>query len=107
MDLIFILGTNLALDEMMIRFMGRSIETQQMKNKPIAEGFKFFVLATSSGFIVNFTPDGRTAAKTNNLEYEEDKKIGKIETMTMFVMSMIERLKKSKKKESRQDTQRF
>ena len=63
-DLIFILGTTLALDEMMIRFMGRSLETHRMKNKLISEGFKFFVLATSNSFIVNFTPDGRTAAKT-------------------------------------------
>ena len=50
-DLIFILGTFLALDEMMIRFMGRSVETHRMKNKPIKEGFKFFVLAISTGFV--------------------------------------------------------
>ena len=42
MDHILILGTNLALDEMMIRFVGRSIETHRMKNKPIAEVFIFF-----------------------------------------------------------------
>ena len=57
-DLIFVLGTFLALDEMMIRFMGRSKETHRMKNKPIKEGFKFFVLAITTGFVVNFSPDG-------------------------------------------------
>jgi len=46
MELIYTLGTHLALDEQMIRFMGRSLETHRMKNKPIKEGFKFFVLAT-------------------------------------------------------------
>ena len=64
-NMIFTLGTKLSLDEMMIRFEGRSKETHRIKNKPIGEGYKFFVLATSSGFVVNFTPDGRTAAKNN------------------------------------------
>ena len=38
MNLIFTLGTILAPDEMMIRFMGRSHETHRIKNKPIKEG---------------------------------------------------------------------
>ena len=105
-DLIFILGTTLALDEMMIRFMGRSAETHRMKNKPISEGFKFFVLATSNGFIVNFTPDGRSAAKNNTLEYAEDKSVGKIESMTMFVVSIIERLKEKQQKRIRSNYSR-
>ena len=46
--MIYILGTWLSIDEMMARFMGRSIETYRMKNKPILEGFIFFVLTTSS-----------------------------------------------------------
>ncbi len=62
-DIIFVLGTFLAIDEMMIQFMGRSIKTHRMKNKPIKEGFKFFVLAVSTRFAANFSPDGRTAAK--------------------------------------------
>ena len=41
MELIYTLGTHLALDEQMIRFMGRSLKTHRMKNKPIKEGFKF------------------------------------------------------------------
>ena len=65
---IYILGTLLSLDEMMIRFFGRSSETHRMKNKPIKEGYKFFVLATKEGYIVNFTPDGRRAAKTGEQE---------------------------------------
>eukprot|EP00957_Ditylum_brightwellii_P161018 12258812-Ditylum_brightwellii.AAC.1 len=36
-SLIFVLGMCLSLDEMMIRFSGRSNETYRMKNKPIWE----------------------------------------------------------------------
>lgn len=42
LSLIYVLGTFLSLDEMMIRFFGCSIETHRMKNKPIKEGFNFF-----------------------------------------------------------------
>ena len=38
LDLIYILGTYLALDEMMIRFCGRSEETHRIKNKPSKKG---------------------------------------------------------------------
>ena len=41
MNLIFTLGTILALDDMMIRFMGISHEICRIKNKPIKEGYKF------------------------------------------------------------------
>ena len=62
----------LSLDEMMIRFVGRCRETHNIKNKPIGEGFKFFVLATMMGFVVNFTPDGRIAEKKGEQEYEQN-----------------------------------
>ena len=68
-DIIHVLGSNMSLDEMIIRFGGRSNETHRMKNKPIGEGYKVFVLSTSNGFIVNFTPDGRTAARKDEQEY--------------------------------------
>mmetsp|Transcript_17478 Transcript_17478/g.39451 ORF Transcript_17478/g.39451 Transcript_17478/m.39451 type:complete len:315 (-) Transcript_17478:15-959(-) len=51
---IWILGTTLSLDKMMIRFSGKSAETHRVKNKPINEGYKLFVLATKSGYVVNF-----------------------------------------------------
>lgn len=37
-----------------------------MKNKPIKEAYKFFVLATKSGYIVNFTPDGWRSVRLRN-----------------------------------------
>ena len=43
-NLIFTLGIILALDEMMISFMGRSHETHRIKNKSIKEGYNFFVM---------------------------------------------------------------
>ena len=64
-----------------------------MKNKPIKEGYKLFVLNTKNGYVVNFTPDGRTAATKDRQEYEVDKRMGKIETMVLFLLSVIERKK--------------
>ena len=72
--LITVLGMLLSLDEMMIRCVGRCRETHHIKNKPIGEGFKFFVLATIIGFVINFTPDRRIAEKKGDQEYEHNKK---------------------------------
>ena len=41
----------LAVDEAMVHFEGRSVHTLKMKNKPISEGFKIWVLAFSNGYI--------------------------------------------------------
>ena len=95
-SLIHILGTFLSLDEMMIRFMGRSLQTHRIKNKPIKEGYKFFVLSTTKGFIVNFTPDGRTAEKKKEQEYTAGS-LGKIESMILFVVEIINRIKTKQK----------
>ena len=92
-DVIFVLGTCLSLDEMMIRFMGRSSETHRMKNKPIKEGFKFFTLCTSQGFCVHFTPHGRTAANQGRQEYAVKKSDGKIAVMVEFITSIIDRFR--------------
>ena len=40
-SLVFILGTILSMDEMMIRFTGRSIDTHRTKGKQISEGYNF------------------------------------------------------------------
>ena len=53
-----------ALDEMMTRFKGRSADTYRMKSKPIKEGFKFFAVACSqSTFVYHMVSYGRV--KTN------------------------------------------
>ena len=93
-EFVYILGTILSLDEMMIRFFGRSLETHRMKNKPIKEGYKFFVLATKEGYILNFTPDGRKAARVGEQEYENDRNFGKVESMILFLINIIDSLKK-------------
>ena len=77
---------------MMIRFYGRSSETHKMKNKLISLGYKFFVLATIIGFVVNFTLDSHRAEKTGNQEYEQGDN-GKIGGMVLFIMSIIDKLK--------------
>eukprot|EP00957_Ditylum_brightwellii_P143895 10965214-Ditylum_brightwellii.AAC.1 len=70
----------------------RSLETHCMKNKPISEGCKFFCLETKKGYIINFTPGGRTVAKLQQKEYKEDKKLGKIESMIIHVLSVIKKI---------------
>ena len=92
-SLIWVLGTALSLDEMMIRCQGRSAETHRIKGKPIGEGFKWFVLATKNGYVLNFTPDGRSAAKNGTQEYLQEKSMGKVESMILFVTNIIEHLK--------------
>eukprot|EP00957_Ditylum_brightwellii_P035533 2693917-Ditylum_brightwellii.AAC.1 len=74
----------------MIRFSGRSNETHHMKNKPIQEGYKFFALTKTEGFLFNFTPDRRSAAKSGRQKYEVNKTQGKIESMVIFVTSVID-----------------
>jgi hypothetical protein len=89
-DLIHVLGTCISLDEMMIRFLGQSLESHRMKNKPISEGFKFFVLTNTLGYVVNFTPDGRTAAKTGRQEYAASSTERKIKSMVKFITSTVD-----------------
>ena len=96
-ELVHTLGTILSFDEMMIRAMGKSIETHRMKNKPIGEGYKYFVLATTRGFTVNFTPDGRSAEKNGKQEYEMDKTKGKIECMVNHVTKVIDKFRARQK----------
>eukprot|EP00957_Ditylum_brightwellii_P075500 5738453-Ditylum_brightwellii.AAC.1 len=49
---------------MMIRFFGRSMYTHRIKHKPVKEGYKWFVLADSkTSFILNLTPDERSAGQ--------------------------------------------
>eukprot|EP00957_Ditylum_brightwellii_P074033 5625390-Ditylum_brightwellii.AAC.1 len=92
-DVIFVLGTCLSLDEMMICFMGRSSETHCMKNNPIKEGFKFFTLCIYQGFCINFTPHGMTAAKQGRQEYAVEKADGKLAVMVDFVTIVINKFR--------------
>ncbi len=68
--------------------MERLLEIHCMKNKPIKEGFKFFVLATMQGFVVNFSPDGPTAAKSDRIDYNiNNLKFDKIGSMIMYLVN--------------------
>ena len=73
--------------------MGRSFQTHRVKNKPIGEGYKLFILATFRGFIVNATPDGRMAAKQGNQEYDTKNGEGKIVTMILHLCEIIDKFK--------------
>ena len=94
--MVLILGTLLSFDEMMVRFMGRSIKTHRIKGKPIGEGFKLFVLTTFRGFVLYFTPDGRTQKSGKN-EFKPEKKQGKIESMVLYTINVIEQIREKQK----------
>eukprot|EP00957_Ditylum_brightwellii_P060421 4587564-Ditylum_brightwellii.AAC.1 len=64
---------------MAMQFYGHSLETCQMRNTPIGEGYTFFTLTTSQGFVVNFTPDDQMAVKSQQQEYATHHNIAEIE----------------------------
>eukprot|EP00957_Ditylum_brightwellii_P204877 15341190-Ditylum_brightwellii.AAC.1 len=76
----------------MVRVSGWSMETHRIKDKPIGEGYKLFTLSRTAGYVVNFTPDGRTAAKSQQQEYKTVNSAGKIESMILHVASIISHL---------------
>ncbi|CAG8660293.1 6911_t:CDS:2, partial [Paraglomus brasilianum] len=63
-------GSNVSIDEMMIRFSGRSVHTIRIKNKPTHEGFKILSLC-ESGYTYTFLPTSRVSpsnvTRVNNL----------------------------------------
>ena len=100
MAMVFTLGTLLSIDEMMIRFMGRSGETHKMRNKPILQGFKFIVLTTIKGLILYFTPDGRKAADTKGRnEYHVKSNKLKICKIVLYLADIIKKLKEQQLKQ--------
>lgn len=56
-------ATQLSVDEMMVRFTGRSAHTIKIKNKPIKQGFKLFALCWH-GYTYSFLYNSR-AKKIN------------------------------------------
>jgi len=63
-------GSAVCIDEMMVKFKGRSKETHRMKNKPVSQGYKLFAIADSqTGYILSFTPDGRLAREEGLNEF--------------------------------------
>jgi hypothetical protein len=51
-------GTAVAIDEIMVRFHGRSSDTYKMPNKPIKQGYKIFALA-DNGYVWYFQVSSR------------------------------------------------
>ena len=91
LGMIWVLGIWLSIDEMMARFMGRSIKTYRMKNKPISEEYIFFT--TSTGYVISFTPDERTAAGRNKQECNK-KKVGKVKSLIHHIITVIKNIQR-------------
>ena len=66
----------LAIDEMMIRFLGRSAETHRMKNKPIDQGYKIYALPTLELVM-------------SGILHQMDEKLRKVELVELILMSTI------------------
>jgi len=54
-------SSNVSVDEMMVRFSGRSVHTVRIKNKPMPEGFKILSLC-ESGYTYTFLPTSRVSS---------------------------------------------
>eukprot|EP00957_Ditylum_brightwellii_P158039 12030376-Ditylum_brightwellii.AAC.1 len=59
---------------------------------PIGEGYKLFTLCKLCGCIINFTSDGRSAAKLQQQEHKTSCLAGKIESMILHMVSIISHL---------------
>ena len=93
---IAVFRTYLYIDETIIIFSGRSLQTHTIKNKQVKEGYKWFVLTDYiTYYIVNFTLDGRMVGKDKNMTDEiDDKGGGKIIAMIKFlVQPLVENMK--------------
>jgi len=64
-------SSNMSVDEMIIRFLGRSPHTFRMKGKPTPEGFKILALC-DYGYTWTFLPVSRIA-KSKEIEVSENK----------------------------------
>ncbi len=53
-------NSNVSVDEMMVRFSGRSVHMVRIKNKPTLEGFKILSLC-DSGYTYTFLPTSRVS----------------------------------------------
>lgn len=53
-------GSHVAVDEMMVRFVGRSIDTYRLSNKPIPKGYKLIAACLSNGYMFSCIPVSRS-----------------------------------------------
>jgi len=84
-------GTAVCIDEMMVRFKGRSSETYRIKNKPVNQGYKLFAMCDSNtGYVCYFTPDGRIANKNGTNEFSQaNAEGGKLYHMFMLLFDNV------------------
>ena len=47
---------NLSIDEAMLPYFGRNSSKKRIQNKPVRVGYKLWVLAEDSGYVIQFDP---------------------------------------------------
>ena len=80
---------NLSVDEAMLPYFGRNSCKQRMQNKPVRVGYKMWVLAEESGYVVGFDP--YQGAKTGGPQRSTSKTWGLGERV---VLELVEKLPK-------------
>lgn len=81
------LGTMVAIDEIMVRFFGRSNDTCKMPNKPIKQGYKIFALV-DNGYIWHF----QLSSKQHGIR--ELEKVDELTSTSSIVLQMAKLLPK-------------
>ena len=79
-----------------IRFSGKLSQIHITKNKPVKEGYKWFMLTESIAYyIANFTPDVRMVSKHKKLTDEINEKGGGniIVMIKLHVQSLVDSIK--------------
>jgi len=82
-------SSNISIDEIMVRFHGRSLHTFRMPKKPIDSGYKV-IAACDRGFTISFLPVSRTASNENAV-----KKIDGLNETSCLVVHLVEQLPKT------------
>lgn len=80
---------NKSIDESMIPYYGRNSSKQRMQNKPVRVGYKMWVLAESSGYVLQFDP--YAGAKSGRKQHSSTNSWGLSENV---VLSLCEALPK-------------
>ena len=80
---------HLAVDEAMIAYFGKNHSKQRIQNKPVRVGYKMWVLAEESGYIVQFDP--YQGAKSNGPQRSTPRSWGLGE---MTVLELVEKMPK-------------
>jgi len=90
----YIPKTNVSIDEMIVRFTGRSTHTMRIRGKPTPEGYRILALC-DSGYTFAFLPESRVEAnvelKTPQQSLPGDQVLNTTSSKVMYMMNQLPR----------------